>query len=71
LEKKSGSTLHVAYISMEFYEGGDLLNLLVGKGGFSEEIARFFFKQMLSGMIHCHRNGIVHRDLKPDNMMLA
>ena len=39
--------------------------------GFSEEICRYFFKQILIGINSMHQSGSAHRDLKPDNIMLT
>jgi serine/threonine protein kinase len=32
---------------------------------FSEETARFYFRQLVDGVQYCHENGVCHRDLKP------
>jgi len=55
---------------MEFVNGGELMDLLLGQDGFREDIARFFFKQMIKGISHCHFKGMTHRDLKPENMLV-
>ena len=36
----------------------------------SEEQARRFFQQLISGIEYSHRLKIVHRDLKPENVLL-
>lgn len=36
----------------------------------SEEEARGFFKQLLSGIACIHENGFCHRDIKPENCMI-
>lgn len=36
----------------------------------SEQQARRFFQQMISGIDYSHRLKIVHRDLKPENILL-
>jgi calcium-dependent protein kinase len=38
---------------------------------FSEKVASRYFKQMASGLAHCHEHGVVHRDLKPENFLMA
>ena len=39
-------------------------------GAFSEELARYYFKNILDGMEHIHKKGVVHRDLKIENILL-
>jgi len=34
-------------------------------------MARYFAKQFLEALGHCHRNGVVHRDLKPENLLMS
>ena len=55
---------------MEYLDGGELLTLLRNKKLFSEEQARIYFKQIISAVAYCHRNGIIHRDLKLQNILL-
>ena len=64
------------YIVMEYCSGGSLSDLLnnykkqYGKP-FSEDIVRFFMKQILLGVECLHDHGIIHRDLKLDNILLS
>ena len=51
-------------------EGEELYNVLAYSGRFDEIMVRYFFKQFISGLNHCHESGITHRDLKPANLMV-
>ena len=49
----------------------DLFNLIKKVGAFSEPTARYIFKELLNGLLHCHSRGIGHSDIKPSNLMLT
>ncbi|KAL2557577.1 CBL-interacting serine/threonine-protein kinase 11 [Forsythia ovata] len=54
---------------MEFAKGGELLAKIV-KVGFSEDLSRKYFQQLISAVRYCHSRGVFHRDLKPENLLL-
>lgn len=49
---------------MDFYEGGDLNNLLKQKGRFSEDEARFYLTEVIIALKYLHDQNILYRDLK-------
>ncbi|CDQ63843.1 unnamed protein product [Oncorhynchus mykiss] len=57
-------------IVMEYASRGDLYDYISEKQRISEREARHFFRQIVSAVHYCHRNGIVHRDLKLENILL-
>ena len=64
------------YLVMEYCNGGslyDLLNNYKEKYGkpFSEEIVKYFMKQILLGVEYLHNHEIIHRDLKLENILLS
>eukprot|EP00475_Leptophrys_vorax_P024997 TRINITY_DN3478_c0_g2_i1.p1 TRINITY_DN3478_c0_g2~~TRINITY_DN3478_c0_g2_i1.p1 ORF type:complete len:316 (-),score=107.38 TRINITY_DN3478_c0_g2_i1:308-1255(-) len=61
------------YIVMEKYDGGDLFDLVVSKGGrFSDEAeAARMVKQILKGLLYLHQKKIAHCDVKLCNIMLT
>ncbi|WWC73629.1 uncharacterized protein I206_107601 [Kwoniella pini CBS 10737] len=59
------------YMVLELAVGGDLFDKIVPDVGIPEELAKFYFAQLASGMEFIHEKGIAHRDLKPENLLLA
>ncbi|CAH8258553.1 unnamed protein product [Arabidopsis lyrata] len=60
---------HLALV-MEYAAGGELFGRICSAGRFSEDEARFFFQQLISGVNYCHSLQICHRDLKLENTLL-
>ncbi|KAK8519335.1 hypothetical protein V6N13_133258 [Hibiscus sabdariffa] len=59
-----------ATIVMEYAAGGELFERICSAGRFSEDEARYFFQQLISGVNYCHSMQICHRDLKLENTLL-
>ncbi|KAI0528580.1 hypothetical protein KFK09_001122 [Dendrobium nobile] len=57
-------------IVMEYAAGGELFEQICNAGRFSEDEARYFFQQLISGVSYCHFMQICHRDLKLENTLL-
>uniref|UniRef100_A0A0E0MAV0 non-specific serine/threonine protein kinase n=1 Tax=Oryza punctata TaxID=4537 RepID=A0A0E0MAV0_ORYPU len=60
---------HLAIV-MEYAAGGELFEQICSAGRFSEDEARYFFQQLISGVSYCHSMEICHRDLKLENTLL-
>ncbi|PHT41604.1 hypothetical protein CQW23_20458 [Capsicum baccatum] len=60
---------HLAIV-MEYAAGGELFERICNAGRFSEDEARYFFQQLISGVHYCHNLQICHRDLKLENTLL-
>ncbi|KAJ0040256.1 hypothetical protein Pint_27524 [Pistacia integerrima] len=60
---------HLAIV-MEYAAGGELFERICNAGRFSEDEARYFFQQLISGVHFCHSMQICHRDLKLENTLL-
>ncbi|KAG5029869.1 hypothetical protein JHK87_013383 [Glycine soja] len=60
---------HLAIV-MEYAAGGELFERICNAGRFSEDEARYFFQQLISGVHYCHAMQICHRDLKLENTLL-
>ena len=48
----------------------DLFSIINNCQCLSEETARYFFKQLLIAILHCHKKRFAHCDLKLENIVL-
>ena len=60
---------NVAYIALEFINGGNLRRDWLFFGGYSENTTRFIIKQLLEGLREIHNRGFAHREIKPENLL--
>ena len=67
-----GITSQKMYSIFELCNHGELFELISDtKSGFSENVCKFIFLQILNAVDALHKEGICHRDLKPENIVLA
>uniref|UniRef100_A0A4X2K4B8 non-specific serine/threonine protein kinase n=1 Tax=Vombatus ursinus TaxID=29139 RepID=A0A4X2K4B8_VOMUR len=57
-------------IIMEYASKGELYDYISERRRLSERETRHFFRQIISAVHYCHKNGVVHRDLKLENILL-
>lgn len=55
---------------MPFCSSGDLFGFVQSAGRFPEDMARYWFKQILAGLTHLQRVGVCHRDLSLENILV-
>jgi hypothetical protein len=60
------------YIMLELMSGGELFTTVVEQeeGHLDEEAARYYFRQILEGIMYCHSRQLCHRDMKLENLLL-
>jgi serine/threonine protein kinase len=57
-------------IVLQYAAGGELFDRVRTAGHFTEDEARYFFQQLISGVHYCHQKNVTHRDLKLENTLL-
>ncbi|KAL5120120.1 Chk1 protein kinase [Pleosporales sp. CAS-2024a] len=67
----SGEDTLWTWIAMELAEGGDLFDKIEADVGVGEDIAHFYFSQLVSAVGYMHSLGVAHRDIKPENVLLS
>lgn len=68
--RPDGTSKTVTFAAIQLAENGEIFEYLANTGRFSEPVARFYFKQLISALEYCHNQGYAHRDLKPENILL-
>ncbi|KAL6846156.1 hypothetical protein ACP4OV_023604 [Aristida adscensionis] len=58
------------YLALELVRGGELFARIARAGRVREDVARRYFRQLVSAVDFCHGRGVYHRDLKPENLLL-
>ncbi|KNE59885.1 CAMK/CAMKL/CHK1 protein kinase [Allomyces macrogynus ATCC 38327] len=61
---------HYMFLLMELAAGGELFDKIVPDVGLDEQVAHFYFRQLVNGVSYLHKRGVTHRDLKPENMLV-
>jgi len=59
------------YLSMEYFAGRTLADLIAQRGMVPLDDARDILKQIVNGLEAAHQAGVVHRDLKPSNVLIG
>jgi serine/threonine-protein kinase len=59
------------YLSMEYFAGRTLTELIAQRGLVPLDDARDILKQIAGGLEAAHQAGVIHRDLKPSNILVG
>ena len=72
LIKEQVETLSAVYMVLEYCDGGSLSEEITGQenGKFAEPEARYYFKQIVSGVWYMHSKGICHGDIHSGNVIM-
>ncbi|VDD82212.1 unnamed protein product [Mesocestoides corti] len=59
------------YLVLEVCDNGELQAYIRQNGPVSEDMARHYMKQIISGLLYLHSHNILHRDLTLSNLLLT
>ena len=61
------------YIVMNFIDGKEVLDLIAEQpsGCYTEDDAKYLFRQIIEGIAYLHSKCVVHRDIKPQNLLVT
>lgn len=57
------------YSVMPYCDGGELYDMIEVKGALKENVAKFYFIQIVHGLSYLQEKGVVHRDMSLENIM--
>uniref|UniRef100_A0A0D9X2X4 non-specific serine/threonine protein kinase n=1 Tax=Leersia perrieri TaxID=77586 RepID=A0A0D9X2X4_9ORYZ len=64
------ATRKKVHFVLDLAAGGELFSLVDASGRMTEDLARHYFRQLISAVKYCHSRGVFHRDIKPENLLL-
>ncbi|CAN6185996.1 unnamed protein product [Urochloa humidicola] len=64
------ATRKKVHFVLDLAAGGELFSLVDASGRMPEDLARHYFRQLVSAVRYCHARGVFHRDIKPENLLL-
>lgn len=59
------------FIVMEFVEGGNLRDILVGQKKLAPDMALRYMEECAQGLAYSQQRGLTHRDIKPTNILIS
>ncbi|KAG2647522.1 hypothetical protein PVAP13_2KG589250 [Panicum virgatum] len=64
------ATRKKVHFVLDLAAGGELFSLVDASGRMTEDLAKHYFRQLISAVRYCHARGVFHRDIKPENLLL-